>query len=63
MKIKSSQNGEINMLLIEIGKSCPSCKFLTSLICLLLLFAKIKFSRKFPDVQYVCLILTDGYEE
>ena len=29
MKIKSLQNGEINMLFTDIGKSCPSCKFLT----------------------------------
>ena len=52
MKIKSSQNGEITLLFTDIGKSCPSFKFLTSKICLLTLFQKIKFSCKFPDLQY-----------
>ena len=46
-KIKYSRNGEINMLITDIGKSCPICKFLTLQICLLMLFPKIKFSRKF----------------
>ena len=36
----------------DIGKSCPSCKFLTSQICLSMIFAKIKFLRKFLDLQY-----------
>ena len=36
----------------NIGKSYPSRKFQTLQICLLTLFAKIKFSRKFPDLQY-----------
>ena len=52
MKIKSSRNGEITLSFTDIGKSCPSRKFLASQICLLTLFAKIKFSRKFPDLQY-----------
>ena len=34
------------------GKSCPSCDFLTSQVCLLTLFAKIKCLRKFPDLLY-----------
>ena len=38
------------------GKSCPSREFLASQICLLTLFAKIKFSRKFPDLQFgICV--------
>ena len=37
----------------DIGKSCSSRDFLTSQICLLTLFAKIKFSRKFLNLQYV----------
>ena len=52
MKIKSSRNGEINILFTDIYKSCPSCKFSTSQICILALFVKIKFSGKFPDLQY-----------
>ena len=46
MKMKSSRNGEINMSFTDIGKSCPSCKFLMSQICLLTLLVKIKFSQK-----------------
>ena len=42
----------INLSFTDIGKSCPSHDFLTYHICLLTLFAKIKFSRKFPDLQY-----------
>ena len=48
---KPSRNDEITLSLIDIGKSCLSREFFTSLICLLMLFAKIKFSRKFPDLQ------------
>ena len=40
-----------NQLFTDIGKSYPSCEFLTSQICLLTLFAKIKLSRKFPNLQ------------
>ena len=52
VKIKSSRNAEITQSFTDIGKSCPSREFLASQICLLKLFAKIKFSRKFPDLQY-----------
>ena len=60
VKIKSSRNGEITLLCTDIGKSCPSHKFLTLQICLLTLFTKTKFSQKFQDLQYsvnqnVCL--------
>ena len=44
---------------ISLCKSCPSSKFLTSQICLLTLLAKIKFSRKFPNLQYT----RDGVDE
>ena len=37
----------------DISKPCPSRDFLTFQICLLTLFVKIKFSRKFPNLQYV----------
>ena len=50
VKIKSrSRNGEIPLSFTDAGKSCPSREFLTRQICLLTLFAKIKFSRKFPN--------------
>ena len=51
-KIKSLRNAEISLLLTDIGKSCPSREFLASQICYLTLFAEIKFSRKFPDLQF-----------
>ena len=44
---KSLGNEEITLSFTDIGKSCPSREFLTSQICLLKLFAKIKFSRNF----------------
>ena len=42
VKIKLSQYGDSEIILsfTNIGKSCPSRKFLTSLICLLTLFTK-----------------------
>ena len=49
---KPSRNGKITLSFIDIGKSCLSCGFFTSLICLLMLFAKIKLSRKFPNLQH-----------
>ena len=51
VKIKSSRNGEITLSLTDIEKSCPSREYLALQICLLTLFAKIKFSQKFPDLQ------------
>ena len=50
VKIKSWQNGEITLSFTDIEKSCPSREFLASQICLLTLFARIKTSRKFPDL-------------
>ena len=52
MKVNSSRKGEITLLFTDIGKSCPSSKFLMSQLCLLKLFAKIKFSLKFPNLQH-----------
>ena len=60
MKIKSLRNREITLSLTDIGKSCTSRKNLSSQICLLTLFAKIKFSRKFPDLQYKRLSYESG---
>ena len=53
VKIKPSRNGKTTLSLIDIGISCLSREFFTSLICLLMLFAKIKFSRKFSNLQYI----------
>ena len=39
------------MPFIDVGKSCSSCEFLMSQIRLLMLFAKIKFSQKFVNLQ------------
>ena len=52
VKIKSSRTGEIPLSFTEKGVSSPSREFLVSQICLLTPFAKIKCSRKFPDLQY-----------
>ena len=53
VKIKSSRNAEITLSFTDICKSCPSRELSASQMCLLTLFAKIKFSRKFPDLQYI----------
>ena len=41
VKIKPLRNGKITLSFIDIGKSCLSREFFTSLICLLMLFAQI----------------------
>ena len=41
MKIEPLLNGKITMSFTDVGKSCPSREFLTSQLCLLMLFAKI----------------------
>ena len=48
---KSSRNGKITLSFTDLGKSCPSHEILTTKICLLTLFAKMRFSLKFPDLQ------------
>ena len=54
VKIKFSQYGEITLSFTDIGKSFPSCEFLTSQISLLMLYARIKFS--FNLAQNLCLV-------
>ena len=51
VKMKSSQNGEITLSFTDMVKSCPSHELIALQICYLMLFAKIKFSPKFPDLQ------------
>ena len=51
VKINSSPFCAITLSFTDIGKSCPS-EFITSQILLLTLFAKIKFSRKFLNLQF-----------
>ena len=53
LKTKSSRNGENTLSFTDIGKSCHSHNFFMSQIGLLTLFAKIKFARKFPNLQYI----------
>ena len=52
MKIKHLRNGKITLSFTDIRIPYQSLKFLTSQIRLLMLFAKIKFSRQFPNLQY-----------
>ena len=58
VKIKSLRNGEITLSFTDAGKQCPSWNFSVANMSLLTLFAKIKFSRKFPDLQYQSLIIS-----
>ena len=51
VKIKSLLNGEITLLFTDIASLCHSREFLMPQICLLTLFAKIKFLRKFADLH------------
>ena len=52
VKITSSRNGIITLSYTDICKLFLSREFLMWQICLLTLFAKIKFSRKFPNLQH-----------
>ena len=56
MKIKSSQIDKFTLSFADISKSRPCREFLTSQICVLTLFAKIKFSLKFPNLQYALMV-------
>ena len=48
-EIKPSGKNEITLSFTDVGKSSPSRQFQTWQICLLTLFAKIKFSGKVPN--------------
>ena len=50
VKIEPSRIGDITFS-FDIGKSCHVRDIFTSQMCLLTLFAKMKFSRKFPNLQ------------
>ena len=52
VKIKSSRNREIILSFTDIGVKSSIREFQTSQICLLALFAEIKSSRKFLNLQY-----------
>ena len=60
VKIKHWQNSEITLAFTDVGKSYLVQIFLTSQMCLLMLFAKIKFSRKFPNLLYQRLAVGTG---
>ena len=49
VKIKPSRNGKITLSYIDIGKSCLNREFFTSLMCLLMKFAKIKNLAKISE--------------
>ena len=49
-RIKPSRISDISFSFTDVGKLCQSREFLVGQICLLTLFAKIKFSRKFPNL-------------
>ena len=51
VKLNTSRNGKITLLFTDISFLCPSREFLMSQICFLMPLAKIKFSRKFPNLQ------------
>ena len=51
IKIKPLRKRAITLSFTDIDKSCFSGEFITSQICLLTLFTKIKFSRNFPNLQ------------
>ena len=51
-KTKPAWNGENTLSFTDVGRSCQSREILMCQISLLMLSAKIKFSRKFPNLQY-----------
>ena len=52
VRIKPLRNDEITLSFTEVGESYPSRDFLRWQICLLALFAEIKFLQNFPNIQY-----------
>ena len=52
LKIKSTRNVETTLSFTDKEKSCQGPYFVNVQICLLTLFAKIKFLQKFPNLQY-----------
>ena len=52
VKIKPSRIGDITLSFTDIGKSCPVRDFLRRKCVFSTLLAKMKFSRKFPNLQY-----------
>ena len=58
VKIKPTRIGDITLLFTDISKSRPCHKFLTSQLCVLTQFAKIKFSRKFQNNSIELLSFT-----
>ena len=46
----------MSFTVVHVGQSCPSREFLTLQICL---FAKMKFSRKFPNLYFVVQMTLD----
>ena len=63
--VKNKNPCQIILSFTDIGKSCPSREFITLQICLSTLFAKIKLSQKFLNLQYwpVCLSVLYGQKK
>ena len=55
VKIKSSRNSEFSLSISDIGKSYIITKFFDRKFVFLPLFAKIKFSRNFTDLEEILL--------
>ena len=58
-KFAGGYNDEISWSLSDVGKFWPSREFLMCQICLLTLFAKIIFSVKFLNLQYLNMTCHD----
>ena len=52
VKIGPSRNNEIPLSFTDVGKSALVTNFQRRKYVFLTLFAKMKFSRKFPNLQY-----------
>ena len=63
VKIKPSRNGNITLSCTNVGKSCPRSEFLTLQICLLTIFAKLKFSRKFWNLAKRKILLHENNKD
>ena len=57
VKIKPSRNGKITLSFIDIGKSCLSREFFHITNMSFNAISKIKFSRKFPNLQSIFLFM------
>ena len=59
LKIKSSRIGALTLLFTNKGKSCPVRNFFTYQMCLLTLFAKIKYREKISEFTVFVIPISD----